>query len=342
MNNLSYLSFAMTSCRSVILSALFWTAVAHRRASKRRALQRTHVVGAGKTAPHLVFWHLEKAGGRLATSLINDAMGGRGGFTTIHEWGVYTPTQERRFVVAPMREPCSYYVSEFNWGVSGKGFLRRALLANVSSRERIARWYADGQNSDLAIARAAFRAWVTFINGADGGVRADETCGLLGARLWAAVLDPVAGLRINRRNCNRADVKAIEQGRGCSCPLLDCMRQAQNTTRRACRTRVRGFGSELDVRTRDICWIRTEHLVEDLAMCLAAFREAGGRVNPDFRASMHWKVQATDSAFYSHGQTSQDRLWTCADLVDPHSGAIIYGYEGEIAARFNMTCCTRL
>ena len=288
------------------------------------------VVSAGKqAAPRLVFWHLEKAGGRLAIALLNDATRGEAAFTTVREWG-FVPWAQRQFVVAPMREPCSYYVSEFNWGVSGKGFLRRALLATDRARD-VADWYAAGQSSNLTAARAAFRAWVAFVTGDLG---ADATCGLLGARLWAAVLDPAAGARVNRRDCRGGDWRAIEKGRGCACPLLDCMRRAPSATRRQCSARVRAFGGASDARARDICWVRTERLVEDLGTCLAAFRRAGGRVAP-----ARTSTRMTDAAFYSHGQASRERLWTCADLVGPNAGAEIYGYEGAIAARFNMTCC---
>ena len=95
-------------------------------------------------------------------------------------------TDPRVWSIGLMREPCDYYLAAWSWGR-----LRRAgwLLKKMerSDPPAAAEFYGAG---DADAAR--FGAWVRYVNDAraGGAAGAAPTCGLLSARLWAALLDP--------------------------------------------------------------------------------------------------------------------------------------------------------
>ncbi|KAH8052909.1 hypothetical protein JL720_14845 [Aureococcus anophagefferens] len=76
---------------------------------------------ASETAPRLVFWHLEKAGGEYVISELRRALGGTDAFDVVDEHSVLTAARrEHSFTVGVSREPCDYYVSARAWGKTGR------------------------------------------------------------------------------------------------------------------------------------------------------------------------------------------------------------------------------
>ncbi|KAH8064203.1 hypothetical protein JL721_8346 [Aureococcus anophagefferens] len=229
---------------------------------------------ASETAPRLVFWHLEKAGGEYVISELRRALGGTDAFDVVDEHSVLTAARrEHSFTVGVSREPCDYYVSARAWGKTGradfglpgpetadhgKGWFALAVGAKDPAEWRDV--YGDGPG--------AFAAWLRRASPERDGPR----CGLLSMRLYTAVVAPEAAASINPPGCENAR-PAIAAGVGCPCPLADCAGAANDAQHAACAAAL-----ETADRRRFDCRLRLETVDADLAACLRRFEARGGAV----------------------------------------------------------------
>ena len=177
---------------------------------------------------------------------------------------------------------------------------------------------------------------------AGGAAGAAPTCGLLSARLWAALLDPAAARRVNEQEPRKIAYRMplnmeLTRFRNVTlepCPLSDCVRAAGAGPMEACARAMRGSRAfpRLD------CWLRTDRLAGDLEECLARLGATDGAWAANARRGV---AEMTSAA------ANRSRLATahaqCAALVDAPTAAQIYAAEAPLAERFGFSggCCSR-
>ena len=292
-----------------------------------------------RTIQRVGLWHLEKAGGTWVGHVLRRAFPDK--FESVCEHCMHGPkalTDPRVWSIGLMREPCDYYLAAWSWGR-----LRRAgwLLKKMerSDPSAAAEFYGAG---DADAAR--FGAWVRYVNDAraGGAAGAAPTCGLLSARLWAALLDPAAARRVNEQEPRKIAYRMplnmeLTRFRNVTlepCPLSDCVRAAGAGPMEACARAMRGSRAfpRLD------CWLRTDRLAGDLEECLARLGTTDGAWAANARRGV---AEMTSAA------ANRSRLATahaqCAALVDAPTAAQIYAAEAPLAERFGFSggCCSR-
>ncbi|KAK7240434.1 hypothetical protein SO694_00112069 [Aureococcus anophagefferens] len=284
---------------------------------------------ASETAPRLVFWHLEKAGGEYVISELRRALGGTDAFDVVDEHSVLTAARrEHSFTVGVSREPCDYYVSARAWGKTGradfglpgpetadhgKGWFALAVGAKDPAEWRDV--YGDGPG--------AFAAWLRRASPERDGPR----CGLLSMRLYTAVVAPEAAASINPPGCENAR-PAIAAGVGCPCPLADCAGAANDAQHAACAAAL----ETADPAALFDCRLRLETVDADLAACLRRFEARGGAV-------AHPKPAGGPPP--SRERRHAGDRGSCGDAHDAETRALVAASDGAYARLFGYEgrCC---
>lgn len=260
------------------------------------------------------------------------------------------------FIVGLAREPCSYYVSLFFWGItgwasgkpSGTGWLMHTLR-----KKGQAELYDINKPGGP---RKAFSRWVRAMSDTRGHLPhpANQTCGPLSARLWSAVVNPTAGRALNKPGCQIDPRNVRVKGSDiCPCPLSDCASSMTIESHVQCRKEVRAF----DLSASPQCWVHLEHNNEDLTECLRKYENATTR-RATYRAQTQHRRQAMGipprQARKSARRSPHEKKKLihntikntndhpeCSDVVEPETARYIMDMEKDYADKFGYTgmCC---
>ena len=280
---------------------------------REQALQ--NATADAKKGPTVVFWHLEKAGGTAVLAALHQSLPS-GKLQVVRENEMFSEKQLHDpafFRIGLIREPCSYYASEYFWGRAGRGFFARMLN---STRYGLKDLYTGSINR-------SFAEWVRIINGGNKTQR----CGLLSTRLWAQVLAPRVATAINskRPGCDAPGspwekTLRMSRGQGCPCPLADCQFSMSSNDHERCVADI----EKHDALQNFDCWLRTEQLGDDFDTCLYRYAARGG-------VPKHVTSRPTNANFHP----------SCASLFDESSNLdlqrAVYDAEGQLAQRFGWT-----
>ena len=296
-----------------------------------RELTSAMCIKNSSTPPRVVFWHLEKAGGRYVIDKLKGALGPNG-FDIVNEHSAFNRVQlgTNHFRIGVVREPCDYYVSEYLWGLTGRaesgvaglGPHNETTVAFDHPRGWLAFALAAQGNAALynsPSSPTAFAAWLEHVT----RHREGERCGLLSMRLWTQVVRPEALHAINRPGCLQTR-EAQLSGNGCACPLADCAGAASAADHAACRQDLRAT----NVSALFDCWLRLSNVDADLAACLHQYRQRGG----------HCFVQAPTSGQKANAYHANPHAG-CEHFHTLETAAAIERVDGLFTEQFGFDAC---
>merc|ERR1712113_39037 len=98
----------------------------------------------------------------------------------------------------------------------------------------------------------------------------------------------------------------------CPCPLGDFVAEAPRRAFRVCSAQIRRF----DLAKFD-CWIRTDHMSQDVGECFAKFEARGGYLKRD------WDPNASSIA-----ESNANAHPPCEDMYDPRFSDLVNRVDG--------------
>lgn len=265
--------------------------------------------------PAVVLHHLEKAGGTattayLAQTLISelfviremDVMG-------VDLWG------DNTFRIGLIREPCSYYISLYRWGLdAGNGH----KLAHHLQNQGLGEFYAGGGS------KSQFKRFLKHVLMADvsDGPASDRPCGLLSLRVWAQLLRPEVMKKVNPQHQHGEACAGIAP---CPVPLGNFGRFLPAKILGECRRDL--GGSRLAAFD---CWLRMEHLEGDFKECMAKLQRRGAGFLKD------WQQRVSDVGFVNKMPPV-----SCGDWYDDELAALVESSDGALVRRLGYSgrCC---
>lgn len=267
-----------------------------------------------QNGPELVFVHVEKTAGMSIMDYIWHHAGGT--LHVVNEEGVMPSELQgdaQFFRIGAVREPCDYYVSEYFWGIAGRGWLMHQL-----KREGLYESFYDGS-------KAAFKKWLYYISGlkSNATLLSSDRCGLLSMRVWSQDFNANAVREINDayRSTDASASCASEEEDGCPCPVANCAAAASADHHDHC---TKGF-TDSNLGSYD-CWIRAEHLDDDMRECMIKYVSRGG--------------VATIAPSSKPTVTNTNGHPSCESMYDAESEGLINLIDGKLRDAFGYAeCC---
>jgi hypothetical protein len=190
--------------------------------------------------------HLPKAGGQFLKNIIGGSLKSQNTNIENEDESLKLGELSATFVVGLIRNPFHWYISLWSYNSGGQGSFREALtpkqrdeyLGNGQGADRV--WGDSGEDVER------FRKWIRLIN--------HEEMGLLTYRFFFSYVSQPSGAASSYSLTSTAR-KEIQRNSS----LLDAMEHGYRAA------------------TRQICWVHTENIVNDIRGCLEEYESPSGR-----------------------------------------------------------------
>jgi len=189
--------------------------------------------------------HLPKAGGTLVKKIIQASLKSQSTNIENEQDSLTAEELSATFVVGLIRNPFNYYISLWSFNSGGRGTFRHALTPKQRDE-----YLGNGQGADRMWGDSEedverFRKWIRLVN--------HEEMGVLTYRFFFSYVSQPAGAS--------------------SFPLSSTARQEIQRNSSLLGAMEHGYQTA----KRQICWVHTESLVNDLRSCLEEYESPSGR-----------------------------------------------------------------
>jgi len=220
----------------------------------------------------------------------------------------------RYFRVGTIREPCSYYLSLYQYGRSREaGHWLARDLAHRGFRDR---FYGGEKRPEQ------FRDFLLHILGFDDmpAAKQDVGCGYMSLRVWTQLIMRTLGQELNRRVCDERECEVPPV------PLGDFARLISEDLKRQCH---QDFVHS-HVLTGFDCWLHMERSQDEFRECVERFVGEGGLVNQGWES----KIDSLSTTVLRHPVV-------CKNWYDEDLATLIERMDGPLARKMGYSgkCC---
>jgi len=248
-----------------------------------------------------IYNHVAKTGGSFVKNMLVGLFG-LGNLTILEEWqgldAVELPRSgpKRPFVLGATRAPCDYYTSL--WSFTSGGTMDAVVRSLPSIGKYLGKDQESGYSTPEDIGR--FRQWVKGL--------ASESLNLLTARVWFSY---------------------FKKGNPCKPRFGDVCGGPKSKYESLVEEIERDLSSAALSDMAD-CWLRTEHLEEDLEVCLQQYeREAGIELDWQLFNELRQKVTKNRSK----------RRASCAEYYDEETRSLVVTKDKHVVRLFGYDDC---